>query len=93
MSDSKIIMPPKPIEEEPVPANHCPNCRWFEPHAGAMAKPAGGCRINPPQVCFVGQQQDKLGRVQPLTMSFWPAVGGNDWCAKFEARTPVKLNS
>ena len=93
MSDNKLIMPPKPIEEEAVPADHCPNCKWFQVHNAASAKPTGGCRINPPQVCFVGQQQDKLGRVQPLTMSFWPAVGATDWCGKFEDRTLARLDS
>ena len=95
MSESKIIVPPKPMneDEEAVPLRSCPRCRYFEIHNAAASKVVGGCRFNPPMVCFVGQQADKLGRIQPLTMSFWPAVGKADWCSKFEDRAPRKMDS
>lgn len=87
-----LILPPKPLEDEPAPGPNCLQCRWFKINNHAAPKMGGGCRYNPPAVVLVGQQQDKLGRVMPVTMAFWPAVGESDWCSKFEPPMPMSAH-
>lgn len=89
---SNLILPETMKEPEVEPQN-CTTCRLYKMTNVMAPKMGGGCRANPPQVVLVGQQQDKLGRVTPLTMSFWPSVGETDWCARYLPGFNTNLDS
>jgi hypothetical protein len=81
---NKLIMPEpvEAVEDRP----RCPSCKYYFNHHPLEPKADGSCHFNPPQVCALGMQQDRLGRGIPITMAFWPAVNPKDWCGKHERK-------
>lgn len=69
-----------------VRAERCENCKWAVPAAPEVGPGAQVCHGGPPGSQMLHMKHPETGRQMQQQITFWPLVGGEDWCGAWKPR-------